>query len=279
MYNIDSHNGILPTKDQASGSRQGVGLVQKTLQILDLFQLSAPVWTQVEISQETGLPKSTVNRLVRFLTHEGYLRTVEGRSGYSLGAMAIDLGKRADAMFDFPTICRPTLEALARETSETVVLTVIAEGGKIARCVDKIESTRDGLRVFEAIGATFALHAGAAPKAILAAMRDEDIRSYAARELGRVTDRTITDPKRLLEDITATRTRGYSISESETYEGVTGVGVPILWKWGCPAGSIAIAAPSARSDTDRMQVWGQMLIQAADALNRMLAPAGIPTGE
>jgi DNA-binding IclR family transcriptional regulator len=63
-------------------SPPGVGLVQKTLQILDLFQRDAPNWSQGEIAQTTGMPKSTVNRLVKFLTDRGYLTLIEGRNRY-----------------------------------------------------------------------------------------------------------------------------------------------------------------------------------------------------
>ena len=171
----------MKTKLNENTHPAGVGLVQKTLQILDLFQLETPNWSQSEITQLTGMPKSTVNRLVKFLSDRGYLTLLEGRNRYSLGPASIDLGRRASALFDFRGICQPMLEKLSRETSETVMLTSLIGSGNAVRCSDQIESTHEGLRVFEQIGSIFPLHAGASPKAVLAFLPIKDRERYLAR--------------------------------------------------------------------------------------------------
>ena len=240
-------------------SPPGVGLVQKTLQILDLFQNDAPNWSQVEIAQSTGMPRSTVNRLVKFLTDRGYLTLLDGRSRYSLGPASIDLGRRASALFDFRGICRPVLERLSRETGETVILTSVVGAGNAVRCVDQIESTREGLRVFEQIGSIFPLHAGASPRAVLAAMGRYEQEKYLSRQLARITDKTIIDATELLRKTAETQNRGYSISNGETYDGVMGVGAAFYWGNERPAGSLAIAMPTQRATPESIAKIGELL--------------------
>lgn len=249
----------------------GVGLVQKTLQILDLFQSDAPDWSQGEIAKATGMPRSTVNRLVKFLTDRGYLSLQEGRNRYSLGPASIDLGRRASAQFDFRGICRPVLEHLSQETRETVILASVVAAGNAVRCVDQIESTREGLRVFEQIGSIFPLHAGASPKAVLAVLEaDEQVR-YLSKELAKVTDQTVTDADALRLEIAETSRRGYAVSNGETYEGVSGIGAAFFWGTGRPAGSLAIALPSQRATPEAVEKIGERLKEACADLNGRLS--------
>ncbi|PHR90712.1 MAG: hypothetical protein COA78_34600 [Blastopirellula sp.] len=254
----------------------GVGLVQKTLQILDLFQLVTPNWSQSEITQSTGMPKSTVNRLVKFLSDRGYLILLEGRNLYSLGPASIDLGRRASALFDFRGICQPMLEKLSRETGETVLLTSLVGSGNAVRCSDQIESTHEGLRVFEQLGSVFPLHAGAAPKAVLAFLPVEDRERYLSRPMAPVTKNTIIDAAVLNRELETTRKRGYAISKEETYEGVAGIGAPFFWTDGRPAGSLAIALPLYRASSQTIKRFGNLLINACGEVNSILSLQNVP---
>ena len=252
----------------------GVGLVQKTLQILDLFQADASSWSQGEIAAATGIPKSTVNRLVKFITDRGYLSTLNDRGRYVLGPASIDLGRRASTQFDFRGICRPVLEKLSQETRETVILTTIVGAGNAVRCVDQIESTREGLRVFEQIGSIFPLHAGAAPKAILASLSEEEQNRYLGRQMESITKKTLTNTEELRQDIRQTKARGYAISSGETYEGVEGLAAAFFWDKARPAGSIAIALPEQRCDAHAVSELGELLKEAGVEITTLLSAPG-----
>ncbi len=249
----------------------GVGLIQKTLQILDLFQANAPGWTQSEIAKETGIPRSTVNRLVKFLTERGHLTVLYGQNRYSLGPASIDLGRRAAALFDYRGLCRPVLARLSQETQETIILTSVVAAGNAVRCVDQIESTRDGLRVFEQIGSVFPLHAGAAPRAVLAALPESDRERFLSGQLTAITDSTPTSAAELRRKIAETHRRGFAVSNGETYEGVVGIGAAFYWGDGSPAGSLAIALPAQRAPEDVVTQMGDLLKGACDEISAMMA--------
>lgn len=248
----------------------GVGLLQKALHILDLFQQDAPYWTQADISRATGLTRSTASRLVRFLCEKGYLHEMEPRGRYSLGPAAIDLGRRATAQLDLRAVFQPVLEELARKTGETVLATATTPAGTAVACVGQVESTREGLRVFETIGAVFPLHAGAVSKAVLAFLPQAEQERHIARGLEPKTPFTITDPDRLRTDLAQTRERGYSISHQETYVGVNGVGAPVFWGDGRPAGSVGIACPIHRADDAAVVRFGALVVEAAAEVTAVL---------
>ena len=248
----------------------GVGLLAKAFQILDLFQTDTPSWTQPDIVRATGLNRSTANRLVRYLTQTGYLIQIGGTGQYRLGLASVDIGRRAKASFDLQGICRPILERLSRETEESVILTALDEINLTAVCVDQIESRRDGILVFERIGATFPLHAGAAPKAILAALPDAMLKEYVNGDLEKISERTITDPDQLCADMELTRERGYSVSFQETYDFTAGIGAAIHGPGKKPLGSVAIALPVQRIDEEKIKSYGRLLINAVQELSSLL---------
>jgi IclR family acetate operon transcriptional repressor len=259
--------------DVKTESRAGVALVAKAFQILDLFQADTPTWSQAKIVRTTGQGRSTVNRLVRYLSGAGYLVQVAGSGRYSLGLSAIELGSRASAGFDLRAHCQPAMETLAAQTHETVVLSAFDPVNRTAVCIFQIEGRQAGLRVFERIGSTFPLHGGAAPKAILGFLSDPLRAEIVAGPLRRFTDHTLTDPDALRADIEATRDRGYALSRQETYEGTVGIAAPILGPQGTAIASIAIALPLHRGPDAVQRDIGGLLCAATAKLSASLAGA------
>lgn len=248
----------------------GVALVAKAFQILDAFQASAPTWTQAEMVRATGLNRSTVNRLMRYLASIGYLMQNANTGRYSLGAAAIELGSRANASFDLRALCKPVMESLAVAIGETVMLTAYDPMTKRAVCVDQIIGSQRGLRVFEEIGSVLPLHAGAAPRAILAFLPQEEQNRILAGSLERWTAHSLTDPAILAEENRLTRERGYSVSNEETYEGTSGVAAPIIGPSGWAVGSIAVVFPLLRVNRKLQQEFGRLLTEAAARVSRDL---------
>ena len=254
-------------------NQAGVALVAKALTILDMFQTSNPTWTQAELVQATDLNRSTVNRLVGFLTSKGYLAQIEHTGRYCLGLAAIDLGNRANLSFDLRSVCRTVMTRLATELNETIVLTALDRANLSSICIDQIEGKHEGLRVFERIGAAFPLHAGAAPKAILANLPEETRKIYLSGDLERYTEKTLVDPDSLEADISMTRKRGFALSWQETYLGTAGVAAPILGSDECAMASIAVAMPIHRANPETLQSIGSVLCEATRDLTQQIRGA------
>ncbi|MEZ5788416.1 MAG: IclR family transcriptional regulator [Xanthobacteraceae bacterium] len=225
-------------------SPSGVGLLQKAFQLLDLFTDERPAWTQAELARETGLARSTLSRLVRFMASRGFLIEQYGR--YRLGFAAIDLGRRAQRLFNLVELCHDLLEELARATSETVILTGYDEAGSRVVCLAQIPSRQGGLRVYENIGTAYPLHSGATAKAVLAFLPTRQIEAVLAGDLTPVNPLAVVDREALRAQLTDIRSDGLVITHEETYPGVTGLAVPLLTPRGQPLGSIGLAGPMQR---------------------------------
>lgn len=240
-------------------SPSGVGLLQKAFHLLDLFTDERPAWTQAELARETGLARSTLSRLVRFMARRGFL--IEQRGRYRLGFAAIDLGRRAQRLFNLVELCHDLLEELARATSETVILTGYDEAGSRVVCLAQIPSRQGGLRVYENIGTAYPLHSGATAKAVLAFLSQQQIEAVLAGDLTPVNPAAIVDREALRVQLADIRARGLVITHEETYPGVTGLAVPLLTPRGQPLGSIGLAGPMQRMTAEAIEAGTRHLIE------------------
>lgn len=237
----------------------GVGLLVKAFQILDLFTDKRTGWTQAELARETGLARSTLSRLVRFLCARNYLMEQRGR--YVLGFAAVDLGRRAQSHFNLVDVCYDLLEKVAEVTGETAILTGYDEARSSVVCLAQIPSRHGGLRVFENIGNIYPLYAGASSKAVLAFLPEQAIARVLAGPLAPINPAAKFTAKKLRAQIADIQKKGYVVTREETFPGVFGVGVPMLTPRGQPLGSIAMAGPLHRMNAKAIASSSELLLE------------------
>jgi DNA-binding IclR family transcriptional regulator len=255
---------------------QGVGLLLKAFQVLDLFTDERPTWTQTELARETGLARSTLSRLVRFLCTRSYLMAQHGR--YILGFSAIDLGRRAQLQFNLVDLCYDLLEEVAQVTGETAILTGYDESRTCVVCLAQIPSRHGGLRVFENIGNTYPLYAGATSKAVLAFLPEPQIARALGGKLTPVNPATKISAKKLRAQIVEIRAKGFVVTSEETFPGVTGIGVPVLTPRGQPLGSIAMAGPLHRMDAKAIARYTEVLLGIGRRASASIAGSAAAVG-
>ncbi|WP_127519663.1 IclR family transcriptional regulator [Mesorhizobium sp. Z1-4] len=266
-------------KSEQEQEIKGVGLLHKAVLMLELFTAEQPAWTQVEIGKAADLPRSTVSRLVRYLCSRGYLAFNERSGRYTLGLSAIELGRRAQLQFDLASIAADILEDLSRSTRETIMLTGFNPSAMHVVCLDQIPSQHGGLRVYETIGATFPLYAGASAKPVLAHLPDNVIERVLQAPMPAINPAVVPRSEQLRVELGEILQRGYAVSQEETYPGVAGVGAAILDPSGIPLGSIAIAAPLQRMPEAHVADIGQRVAAAVHLLSGRLAGKAEPTNK
>ncbi|WP_048646352.1 IclR family transcriptional regulator [Nitratireductor soli] len=257
-------------KSEQEHNIRGVGLLHKAFQILELFSPEQPGWTQVEIGRAADLPRSTVSRLVRYLCVRGYLSFHERSGRYTLGFSAIELGRRAQSQLDLAAFAEDILEELARKTRETVMLTGFNPAALHVVCLAQIPSQHGVLRVYETVGATFPLYAGASTKPVLAHLPENITEHVLASPMPPINPEWVPRPELLRADLEQTRVRGFAVSFEETYPGVAGVGAAILGPDGRPLGSLAVAAPLQRMSRESIEELGHAVSDAARTLSARL---------
>lgn len=219
------------------------------------------------IAKVTGLPVSTVHRILHELVAQGWVREGEEHD-YSLGPGLLRLAGRAADDSDLARAARPALRALGEQSGFTVHFGV--RQGDEAVYLDKIEG-RGAYGMRSRIGGTLSLHCTAIGKAILAALPDEDVRGIARRTgLPRRMPRTLTSPDALIAHLETVRARGWALDDEENATRVRCVGAVVLDHRGEPIGAVSVSGLNV--DMARVQVarLAPMVVNAARQVSSAL---------
>ena len=115
----------------------GVAAVDRALAILAAFRLGERSLSLAEISQRTGLYKSTILRLSRSLERAGYLvRLDDGR--FRLGPTLSRLGAMYQAAFNLRDYVEPVLQRLVDRCGETAAFYI--REGNVRVCLFRVEA-------------------------------------------------------------------------------------------------------------------------------------------
>jgi IclR family acetate operon transcriptional repressor len=242
-----------------------VPVVQSTFRILEELSRTGALGLN-DVTQRTGISKSTVFRILTTLTRLGYVVRDNSRSYYVSQAVG-DLVSAEASVEAVRRAALPHMLELRDQFGETVNLGRL-EFDKVTYV--EVVPSEYALRLHERPGATVCLHASALGKAILA-FSDEDFATnlIRGRELTMFTRNTITDPQELITELRRVRERGYAFDRGETSSLATCVAAPIT-RSGAAIAAISISGPSSRFNPRKDARVIESLLKAADSVSRQL---------
>lgn len=251
---------------EAEGKHGGPRSVLRTLDILMALADSDEGQTLATLCDQLGLPKTSLFSLLKALESGGFVRVAAGR--YLIGAQALKLGASLSQAGAFPRCARPTLEWLAAETEETVLLGVVSESRHEVAYVDVIESEKP-LRFAVRVGNRRPLYCTAAGNVLLAFMSDEEQRAYVnGTQFVKFTPMT-RDREGLLERIALARETGVVSDLDGMIDGASGIAGVVFSENGNAHCSIGIAGPTIRIQ-DRLQQLTAAVRAAAEEMSHIL---------
>jgi DNA-binding IclR family transcriptional regulator len=246
--------------------------LERAAALLRSFSAAEPELTIGDLARRSGLPRSTVHRLVVNLVRLGFLARDPHTDRYRLGLLLAELGAVALSRMGLRDKARPIMQRLADETGEVVCLAVLEQ--KRSVYIEVVEG-HHGLRLRASVGSTAPLHASATGTTLMAEMSEADVRRVAAQTgLPRLTSRTLTDVDSLLKRLAAIRARGYAIDDGESEEGLTGLAAPVRSPAGEAAAALVIAGPGARVLADNARRWAPLVVAAANEISASLGHQG-----
>lgn len=229
-------------KDEADTRGQSVQVIARAAAILRA--LGPQPMSLGEIARETGLPRSTVQRIVDALAAEQLVEAgARGvRPGWGLQRLA------TTGEVDVVAAIRPHLEWLFEQTRETVDFST-GQGLEVV-FLDRIICDQT-LRVVPLIDRPRALHVMANGKAILSGMSDAAIaKLYQAN--GRRRAGAPPDLPALTREIADIRRTGFAFDHEGHAEGVHAIGAPVRADGHRPY-ALSVAAPSSRFEAGLAQ--------------------------
>ncbi len=192
------------------------------------------------LARQTGLPRSTVQRIVDALATEHFVEAGDAgvRLGWGIGRLA------QIAHSDVVVRVRPYLESLFHLSNETV--DIAFRRGKEVAFLDRIISEQE-LRVVPITNKPRPLYAMANGKALLSTMTDKEVGMLLGESFERLTPATAGDLPSLLATLAVVRNGGFAYDREEHAVGVCAIGMPICVQ-GLQPHAISIAVPAQRFD-------------------------------
>jgi DNA-binding IclR family transcriptional regulator len=244
-------------------ARSGAQSVERALSVLRCIADAGGDVGVSEIAARTGLSVSTAHRLVQALRVAGIVAQDEQTERYHLGPGAVALGRRAEARLGYDRLL-PHLRELGARTGESI--SVGTRVGTEMLVVLHVDSPHP-LRFDQTPGSRVPIHASAIGKVLLAFSEDPESEIRALGPLAKVTEATLTDPAKLLQDVLTTRRRGWSINDGERDVGVRTIAAPLLGPDGTAWAGVAIQGPAARLPDGRVEELGGALAETAAAMS------------
>lgn len=223
-------------------STKPVAAVERAIAILDAFQDAQPTLTLAELSDKTGLYKSTILRLIQSFINNGYL-VRNSRGEFHVGPKPLMLANRFQSAIQPEDIVLPILQELVDKTKESASYSVRQDNLRI--CVYRIDS----------------------PKMLRDHGRPGDVAPLDRGAVGRIFLAFSNPSNKKYAEI---RKRLFAVTYGELEAGMIGLASPVFDSSGEVIGAIALTGPETRFDKKTVGKMEKELVHAAYTLTGRL---------
>ncbi len=224
--------------------------VSHALDVLEQFTGDQDELGVTELSKRLKLHKNNVFRLLATLESRGYIEQNKTNESYRLGIRCLQVGQNYVSQMGLLKQAQPIIEGLSQSASETTFVAVLRKATVVQLAA--VEPDRP-IRLRASVGDTLPLHCTAAGKVHLAHIPPAELQENYLGTLTRHTSNTLTDHVALQEHLRRVAEVGYGLEVGEHIEDVNAIAVPIRDYTRNVVGSLAVAGPSNRIDSDRIE--------------------------
>ena len=247
-------------------------MVDRVVLILSVFERSSEALTAGQISVRSGIPRSSVQRILQQLVSARWLMRHE--DGYALGLRMFEIGSLVAHRSRLTCAARPFIHELAERTGQVVHLAVLDQQDVVY--LDKTGSALAD-RAFadtlpSRVGGRLPAHCTAVGKALLAYSPLATVSEYLATGLRRRTDASLATPAALDAAIASIRNSGYATDRDEAVPGVACFAAPIR-NFDEVVAAVSVCGPR---DQMRAKDLPSLVMWTAAEISRSLMPAASP---
>ncbi|MDO5409641.1 MAG: IclR family transcriptional regulator [Lachnospiraceae bacterium] len=217
-----------------------------------------------ELHNELKLNKASLLRLAYTLTECGYLDKNPSTGIYSLTLKPYEIGLNAVQNLDKISLISSTLADLSRETGRIAQFSV--EDKNKVLCLQSIGQREPSFSVYTNVGRRSPLYCTSAGKAILSTYSNSDIlERWDSLDVMQLTEYTLTDSTKFLQDISLTRQRGYALDIQENEYNVYCVGAVLMTHMNTVMGAISISGNTLTKEEEHE--ISTLLLEASQRLS------------
>lgn len=223
--------------------------VQRAIDIINCVGDAGRRITLREISSKLELNINTTRGLVQTLLANGFLSRDEELGSYILGQEFLTKSK---LVYQFHiqqilSIAHPDMERISEKYGVSSWLQISFY--RDIYTVETVEAPGSHYSYAPKSGANLPLHASASGKLRIAYMPElERQKVLNSISLESLTEYTITDRQRFMEEIEQVYAKGYAVELEETDIGIGSIGTPFFDARGMLNGTLSVVAPSIKLD-------------------------------
>ncbi|MEJ9233132.1 IclR family transcriptional regulator [Peribacillus butanolivorans] len=224
--------------------------VERTINILNCFSFEKTSLSTDEIIKETGLPKTTIFRLLWTLEKNGLIQYDLKEHSYRLGYKILEYGGIALEDVDIRQEAEPFLSELHKRTDYTILLgTKQDDTIQYLLRYDKGDFTSASY-----IGRRRILHYGALGILLMAYLPVEEAeRILQNYPLDQLTPFTVIDEDKFVRRLEIIRNQGFYVDIDETFVGFTAISVPIFGTKGQVIAAVGISGASFKMEEEGIE--------------------------
>jgi len=238
-----------------------VASAERSFAILAVLAEAGALGTN-EIARRIGTTASTASRQLGTLVAARLVERIPENGHYRLGIRLVELANAVLVRLDVRALARPHLDALVAAVGETATLSV--PGDPDAITVDFV-ATQHHVQGVMQLGRPSIAYATAAGKAMLAFTGRVPVPPLLA-----YTERTITDPGALEEELDRIRRRGWADAYEERERELNAIAAPVFASDGALAAIVALQGPVPRFGRGPARQALPLLLDHANAISREL---------
>lgn len=261
-------------KESSGGQTYRTRSVSRALDILTCFSQNRPELSLNEICELTGLPKSTVFRLLSALESARFVERCPDKEKYQIGIKAFEVGCVFLSHLSVERVARPIMDSLSKQFHLSVNLGILDQGQVVYLAVSEPDTF---FHYTPIIGYRHYVHCSALGKVLVAPLSEEKVDEIVASVgMPALTPHTITDPRVFKEHLALVRQRGYATDIQEGGLGFCCLAVPIYNHEGKVVGAMSISGSIAHFDDDGIKRLAAAMKEAAAQVSAGLGYGNTP---
>jgi DNA-binding IclR family transcriptional regulator len=198
------------------------------------------------------------------LLNGGFLERAGDGEKFRLGLRLLEMGLGALRGLDFRRAAYPYMQQLVDRFQETCTLSIFDRGRML---YVEVVYGEHSLTIAARVGRHLPAHCTASGKVLLAFLPPEITEPILSGPLAAYTDKTITSPAKLREELGLVRQCGYAVTDEEFEAGIRAISAPIRDIDGKVIAAMSIPFPTSRLNPERIPEIAQALMDAANAVS------------
>ena len=246
--------------------------LQRAFLLLSCLETAGRPLSLQELSARSGLPKSTVHRLLSTLGAEDFIEQSNLDGHYRLGLRLLELGSAASNARSIINIAKPYMQRIVYEINESVCLALLSRGEVLI--LEFIESS-SAFHVVSRVGARLPAHCTVQGKIMLAFKPASEVRQILRKHGMRAyTPNTLCTYEQLTPELEQIRRQGYALDNSEFHVGLYSIAAPIYDAAGNVEYSFAVVSMFHKIASAEFAHAKALVLEAASAISRALGYRG-----